>query len=107
MQAAEDAHKEGLKGKYPMAAIVIAQELQHQVAKNFCLTPEVERAQTALRESRQIAKKYEDRYFSACAAIKEAIENIKEHGGDDAWPILQRLKAELKAPNVRISGADK
>ena len=45
LDAAQDAYNEKLLGKYPMAAQVLAQELNHQVAKNFCLTPEVQQAQ--------------------------------------------------------------
>ena len=45
LDAAHDAENENLLGKYPMAARTLAQELNHHVAKNSLLTPEVQRAQ--------------------------------------------------------------
>ncbi len=50
LNAAHDAETEGLLGKYPMAAQVLAQELNHHVAKNALLTPEVQRSQDKCRE---------------------------------------------------------
>ena len=50
LNAAHDAETEGLLGKYPMAAQVLAQELNHHVAKNALLVPEVQRAQDKCRE---------------------------------------------------------
>ena len=50
LNAAHDAETEGLLGKYPMAARTLAQELNHHVAKNALLTPEVQRAQDKCRE---------------------------------------------------------
>ena len=69
LNAAHDAETEGLLGKYPMAARTLAQELNHHVAKNALLTPEVQRAQDRSRER-----------MNQIQAAKDFIQHRVEHG---------------------------
>lgn len=87
IQAANDASNEGLKGKYPMAAIVLEQELQYQRAKNFCLTPEVGRAQDRCRQ-----------LMNALVAIRDYYRG-DERNGDTIREIKRMAANAINPPN--------